>query len=240
MLRPLQVCTYIYIFLFLTHLPVRAQNTDSEKFIVSDDEEEELETNEFGAPLEGHTHATSNPHSFSPIHIITQWRDPRSKDLRCTVAILLPSGVAERIDDLVIQVVDSTTLQVSIPWPSAFMKTEKLMHIWLEGQGVERIESYHPHCESFNDYRMQYQKREDDNITSTARFALPFDVMPEFEQHLLGWEKTSEEIVLVVLKSPPKDFRKDAGKLQMKRAIDAVDGPSKTPRTSTVSSVSAQ
>jgi len=194
------------------------------KFIVPDEDEVTVD-DDVDAHPEGSTGPShSNPLSFNPIHIITEWKDPKSKDMRCSVAILLPSGIVERIDDIEINIIDGNTLSLIIPWPTSFMKTEKLMRIWLEGQEVERIESYHPHCESFNNVRMRYQSRESDPVNSTALFALPFEVLPVYEQHLLGWDNSAEEVLLLVLKAPPKDFRKDAGQLRMKRASEGPGG----------------
>ena len=103
---------------------------------------------------------------------------------------------------------NGTSLELTIPWPSAFMNINQLMQIWLEGNGVPRIELYHPHCEGFSTYKMNFQKQETDKIVSAALITLPFAVVSEFEQHLLGWEGNTQEIIFLVLKAPSKCTQK--------------------------------
>lgn len=155
---------------------------------------------------------------FKPLYMLSVWKEPSTKDERISVAILLPSGISENIDDITVRIVKGQELELTIPWPSSFMNLKQLMQVWLEGDGVTRIEDYHPHCEGFAAYRMKFQKQETDLIHSKAIIHLPFEVISEFEQHLLGWEGNSQEVLFLILKAPSKMYKKDVGKLRMKRA----------------------
>ena len=69
------------------------------------------------------------PLQFMPIHMVSTWRDPFTKDDRVAVAILLPSGVGERIDDISYSVDRGWVLEMEISWPSVFMNSDQLLKI---------------------------------------------------------------------------------------------------------------
>ena len=54
------------------------------------------------------------PLQVMPIHMVSTWRDPYTKDERVAVAILLPSGVGGRVDEISYSVDGGWVLQLEI------------------------------------------------------------------------------------------------------------------------------
>eukprot|EP00171_Calliarthron_tuberculosum_P003541 IDg3541t1 len=160
-----------------------------------------------------------SPLQFKPLYMLGSWKDPRTKDDKISIAVLLPSGISEHPGDIVATVVDDWFMQLSVTWPTSFMSTVQLMHIWLQGDGVEKIEDYHPHFQSFSAFRERFQTSEEDKIHSVARIPLPFAVKSDFEQHLLGWHGTSQTVLFLILSAPSRNFTTPTKKLVMKKSL---------------------
>jgi len=191
---------YIYIHTNIYIIQVKARSTENEMrgFIGSDNEDVTGDDIDL-TNVENSTSAQLNSStlSFVPIYMISQWKEPTTKDDRISLAILLPSGTSDKIDDISVRIINGIKLELTIPWPSAFLNIN---------------------CEGFSTYRMQFQTQETDVIQSTAEILLPFEVVADFEQHLLGWNGNNQEVLFVILKAPSKMYTKDIGKLRMKRA----------------------
>ena len=80
------------------------------------------------------------------------------------MAVLLPTGVGERPGDLQVRVEDSRYLRVTVTWPPALTDVTMLMSMWLEGNGVPKIEEYHSMVQGFCDYLEQFQEKMRDKI----------------------------------------------------------------------------
>ena len=63
-----------------------------------------------------------------PMRIVTEWEHPETHDNMCSVAILLPSGAAENIEELSVSVEGGDELLIRIPWPSSLLNTSRLLH----------------------------------------------------------------------------------------------------------------
>ena len=48
--------------------------------------------------------------------MIKAWKDPQARDDRATVAILIPFGISERDEDLRVEVVRESTLNLCAKW----------------------------------------------------------------------------------------------------------------------------
>lgn len=156
------------------------------------------------------------PLQFKPFFVLSEWKHQRTKDNRVSVAILLPTGVGEQEGDVRVSVEDGLFLRVDVVWPPALTNVPMLMEMWLQGDGVPKIEDYHPQVQGFYDYLQQFQANQRDKVESFARLPLPFVVKPDFERHVLGWEGSSQIILFVTLSAPDRNFNPDDKKLVVK------------------------
>jgi len=96
-------------------LPDEEVDDDFDDFIVTGEvNEDEIIENDFSVPT-----AITNPLLFSPIFNLSVWKDPNSKDQCVSVAVLLPTGIGEKPDDLSICVEDENVLKITVMWPTA-------------------------------------------------------------------------------------------------------------------------
>ena len=100
-------------------------------------------------------------------------------------------------------------LKITLVWLQALTDMNMLMKVWLEGDEVPKIENYHPQLQGFSDYLEQFQQRQSDKIESYARAPLLFLVKQDFERHVLGWNETSQIILLLGLSAPEQNFTEE-------------------------------
>ena len=73
------------------------------------------------------------------IYVQIEWADPFTRGDRISIAIFLPSGVAEHLggmskfslNDVDVNVEGNRTVIVTIIWPSTMQQIEKLTEFWL-------------------------------------------------------------------------------------------------------------
>lgn len=123
----------------------------------------------------------SGLYNVQPLHMISEWIEPGTTTKRLTVAILLPSGVlsgqfAVRVAD------DGCALEISITWPNPMVELKMLHRKWLQADGSDRIEVYHPKLIGFERFLKSYRTRSTDKIESTARINLPYQVQTHISE----------------------------------------------------------
>ncbi len=89
--------------------------------------------------------------------------------------------------------------------------------MWLAGDGVPKIEEYHPQVQGFFDFLEHFPSRQSDKIESFARIPLPFAVKPDFERHVLGWDGTAQIVLFVTLSAPERNFTPNDDKIVVKK-----------------------
>ena len=100
------------------------------------------------------------PLEFKPLYVVSKWKHPKTKDNRVSIIVLLATGSGEQAGDVNLKVEDGCFLRISIVWPPAPTKIPMLMEMWLEGDGVSKIEDYHPQVQGFYDFLEQFQGRQ--------------------------------------------------------------------------------
>ncbi len=123
-----------------------------------------------------------------------------------------------------VKVEDEWFLRIDFVWPSTLSNVSMPMEMWLEGDGVPKIEEYHPQVQGFYDFLEQFQERQTDKIESYARVPLPFAVKPDFERHVLGWEGTAQIVLFVTISAPERNFNPENDKLVVKKRKRASGG----------------
>ena len=66
-------------------------------------------------------------HSYRPLFVMSNWRDPKTRDGRVAIFILLPSGILEKDNSVRAVVVGAMSVSISFTWPSALLQAERLM-----------------------------------------------------------------------------------------------------------------
>lgn len=189
---------------------LRARSTDGNKEECNEVEDEIIDQEEGtpSLPLAPSTYSFDSyfkAREFKPLVNMSVWKDPRTKDSRISLAVLLESGVGESPGDLKV-CVDGQYLRITVKWPSVLMDVLKLNAVFLQGDGVDRIEDYHPQIVGFYDFLEQFQRKEGDAVESVAKIPLPFFVKPDFHKRLMAWEGTSEKVLYVTLFAPDRHF----------------------------------
>jgi len=211
---------------------------------VGDDDDGEVEL--VGS---GEIDSFSNPLISKPLYIVGKWKHPRTRDGRVSVLIVLPTGVLDRDDGVAAEVLDDT-VTVTFTWPRVLVDANKLMGAILSfckdmdiGQGTLL-------AQGLMDYTEPLQSREDDDIKSTCRIKLPFNVKPDFEQDILRFPGDNTTMLyLLRFSAPERKFAlptqrlaiRDIQKIDPKPASSVpeegtVRSSTSAPRFSTVSS----
>ena len=148
----------------------------------------------------------ANELCWQPLHSIGAWKDPSSKENFVSVAILLPTGIGEQPQDIVIRVEKEMQLKVGVAWPKCLADGVELHRKWTQGNSVEKIASYHPRIMSFSNFIERFQSREGDRVLSWATIQLPMNVKPDFTKYLLGYKGATALILYVDLQAPDRNF----------------------------------
>lgn len=62
-------------------------------------------------------HLLAQPGEWHPLYLLSKFKDTESRDDRCAVAILLPSGVHEHPERIKVEIGRSSKLRVTTPGP---------------------------------------------------------------------------------------------------------------------------
>ena len=73
--------------------------------------------------------------------LVGKWLEWRTGDTRVSIAILLPSGIEKEYVFSTIE--EGTILHVTVLWPSVLTDVNMLCKMYLDGDGVEKVEPYH-------------------------------------------------------------------------------------------------
>ena len=130
----------------------------------------------------------------------------------------MPSGTIELIDHMTVKVMSNRQICITVPWQSAFMSTEHLMNVFLKGDGVRRIENYHPRVQGFETCRMKLQTKENDSVLTEAIIDLPSNVKEDLEKQLLTRENSAQEILFAQLIVSSTQFVKSKNRLKITRS----------------------
>ena len=136
--------------------------------------------------------SNSNPLQFQPIFNISLRKDPRSKDRRIFIAILLPIGIGGNTGDFKVCVGNRNIIQLTVMWPSGMKSVPELNKMWLKVQYGSEMKEYHLRFQGFCNFFEEYQAQEWDPLDFTAHVTLQFKIKPDFELVLLGWEGTNK------------------------------------------------
>ena len=150
-----------------------------------------------------------NSLQFDPIHVMSVWKDPVSKDNRVSVAVLFTSGVAENSNNLNICVESDNLLKITVMWPSTKTSVPQLMQRWISEEVGKPMMEYHPQIQGFYTLLEKFQSREGDPIYSSASISLPFAVKSDFTRVLLGWEGTEQIVLCKTLFAPDRKYKKE-------------------------------
>jgi len=143
---------------------------------------------------------------WNPLYAITSWKDPDTKENIVSVAILLPTGVGEQTNDLIIRIENERTLRIGVMWPRALSISEVLNRKWLTGNGVDSITSYHPRVMGFANFVERFQSKEGDPVFSWCSIDLPMPVKPDFTKHLIGFKNSKAIALYIDLMAPDRNF----------------------------------
>lgn len=115
-------------------------------FIDDDDDDAGAESGVPGSELLMH------PSHFKPLYVTSKWKDTKTKDNRVSVAVFLPAGTGKQAGDVNVHVGNGNFLKVGIVWLPSLTNVPMLMEMWPEGDGVPKIEEYHPQVQGFYDF----------------------------------------------------------------------------------------
>lgn len=146
--------------------------------------------------------------TWQPLYAVAPWRDPVTKEDYISAAVVLPTGVGEQANDIIVRIEDGKKLRVGVAWPLALADSERLNRKWITGSGVPQIEAYHPRVMAFANFVEKYQAHEGERIISWATIDLPNAVKPDFEKHTFGFKDSKTIVVYVDMMSPERNFAK--------------------------------
>ena len=104
--------------------------------------------------------------TWQPLFTVAPWRDLVTKIDYVSVAIVLPTGVGEQPNDVIVRIEDGNKLRVGVAWPLALADSDRLNRKWISGSGVPKIEAQHTRVMAFANFLEKCQDREGDRITS--------------------------------------------------------------------------
>ena len=139
---------------------------------------------------------------WRPPFLLSQYKDIDTRDNRCAVAILFPSGVHDNIHGISVDIENSRVLRVSVLWPTSMSDVRIMLRNFLDGTGVQRIDRSDPMIGGFNDALREFQPELDGKKESVTRISLPFPVNPDPARWLCTYEGSSTKILLVKMEGP--------------------------------------
>lgn len=186
---------------------MRAKNTDStpskrRKFIKNEEDSAD-ESFENVTPTEAFKAIC---HFFTPIHIISVWKEPGTTNNRISLAILLPSGVT--VGNFSYRVLEGgREFELTVRWPDPMVDLDMMHKKWLTEDGPGRMEKYHPKYIGFEHALKVFRSRSSDRVESLARIALPFAVQTHIEcRNNLGWREDRSRMLYVDLKAYEQQY----------------------------------
>lgn len=149
---------------------------------------------------------SSCPQVFQPLHLTSCWMEPGSTTKCLTVAIMLPSGVGA--GQFSLRVLEGgRQLEIIVNWPAPLVDLSMMHRKWLTAAGPEKIESYHPKLTGFENALKAYREHCKDDVVSTARISLPFQVETHIHaKYNLGWRDSTARMVYVDLKGHEEHY----------------------------------
>ena len=149
--------------------------------------------------------------TWRPLFAVAPWKDPVAKEDYISAAVVLPTGVGEQPNDVIVRIDDGTKLWVGVAWPLALADSERLNRMWISGSGVTKIEPHHSQVMAFTNFVEKHQAHEGDRIIFWATIDLPNSVKPDFEKHTFGFKDSKTIVVQVEMMLSERNF---AGKCE--------------------------
>lgn len=137
-----------------------------------------------------------------------EYKCNESRDYRCAVAILLPSGLHERAQDIKVEVNGASTLCITVGWPADLSETCTMLRKFWEGAGVPKFDYRAPIIGGFHDALRALHPYRDGKHESTARIPLLFLVKPDPKRWLCTYKGTATKILIVQMDGPTGRFAK--------------------------------
>jgi len=148
---------------------------------------------------------------------LSTWRDPRTRDGRISIIIVLPTGILELEEGVSAEVISPNQVQVTIPWPTASTDVQKFV------TGILAVE-YDLNAShgavmtlGIHDFLAQYRSKEADPISSTCIIQLPFPVKPDFDEQAIIFDDSDTQLYLLQLRAPEKKYSTPSKRLRINR-----------------------
>jgi len=149
--------------------------------------------------------------------LLSTWRDPRSRDGRISIIIVLPTEALDVEDTLRTEVLTPTQVQVSISWPVGVPDVQKLVAGVLAVEQTLDVSHGTLMGQGFHDYLAQYRSKELDLISSTCVIDLPFSVKPDFDEQVLVFDDSETQLYFLQLRAPEKNYASPAKRLRVNK-----------------------
>lgn len=154
---------------------------------------------------------------FKPIYLLSTWRDPRSRDGRISLIMVLPTGALDVDDAVHAEVITSKQVKVSISWPAPITDVQKLVAGVLAVEPSLDISHGTLMAQGFHDFLAQYREKELDSISSTCLIDLPFPVKPDFDEQVLMFEDSGIQLYFLQFRAPEKNYATPTKRLRVNR-----------------------
>jgi len=152
-----------------------------------------------------------------PLYLLSTWRDPRTRDGRISILIVLPTGVLEIDDAVTAEVVSENQIELTIQWPTPAINVQKLVSGVLAVQNHLELSHGTLMEQGFHDFLSQYRSKEADPISSTCIIQLPFAVKPDFDEEVIMFEDSETQLYLLQLRAPEQKYSTPSKRLRIHR-----------------------
>jgi len=158
----------------------------------------------------------NTPHC-KPLYILSTWRDPRTRDGRISIVLVLPSGVLQMEGGVVAEVVSERKVKVTITWPTPATDVQKIVSGILAVDSNLDLSHGTLMAQGFHDFLSQYRAKEADPIVSTCLIELPFPVKPDFDEEAIMFNDSETQLYLLQLRAPEKRYSTPSKRLRINR-----------------------
>lgn len=125
------------------------------------------------------------------------WRHPRTRDGRLALAVVLPTGMLDRKNDVRAEISESDCILLTFAWPRVLIDADSIMRALISFTSDFRDGRGPILALGLRDFIDPLQAREGENVYSTCTIQLSFLVKPDIKEDVIQFEGEETSILYV-------------------------------------------